>query len=139
MIKVNACELVVTTHTLVIQVHLLFILLQPMFGDHMGKRKLVCYYSLYIWVDIRYKNRGDEGEFNVKKRELSCEYCFSNKFSFCITYLNLILALLLLPRYMAPPPYDPYGGYPVPPVQMPTPAPMPAPSSYVPVQVCLCV
>ncbi|XP_021298384.1 U1 small nuclear ribonucleoprotein A [Herrania umbratica] len=38
--------------------------------------------------------------------------------------------------YMAPtpPPYDPYGGYPVPPVPMPTPAPVPAPSSYVPVQ-----
>ncbi|XP_031247234.1 RNA-binding protein with multiple splicing 2 [Pistacia vera] len=34
----------------------------------------------------------------------------------------------------APPPYDPYGGYPVPPVSMPTPAPVPAPSSYVPVQ-----
>ncbi|XWS11462.1 hypothetical protein CRYUN_Cryun37aG0000300 [Craigia yunnanensis] len=37
--------------------------------------------------------------------------------------------------YMAPtPPYDPYGGYPVPPVPMPTPAHVPAPSSYVPVQ-----
>lgn len=37
---------------------------------------------------------------------------------------------------MAPaPPYDPYGGYPVPPLQMPAPAPMPAPSSYVPIQV----
>lgn len=34
-----------------------------------------------------------------------------------------------------PPPYDPYGGYPVPPVPMPAPAPVPAPSSYVPVQV----
>ncbi|KAK9282471.1 hypothetical protein L1049_005389 [Liquidambar formosana] len=34
----------------------------------------------------------------------------------------------------APPPYDPYGGYPVPPVPMPAPAPVPAPSSYVPVQ-----
>ena len=34
-----------------------------------------------------------------------------------------------------PPPYDLYGGYPVPPVPMPTPAPVPAPSSYVPVQV----
>lgn len=36
-----------------------------------------------------------------------------------------------------PPPYDPYGGYPVPTVQMPAPAPVPvpAPSSYVPVQV----
>ncbi|XP_044486515.1 RNA-binding protein with multiple splicing 2-like [Mangifera indica] len=34
----------------------------------------------------------------------------------------------------APPPYDPYGGYPVPPVPMPTPAPVPAPSSYVPIQ-----
>lgn len=34
-----------------------------------------------------------------------------------------------------PPPYDPYGGYAVPPVPMPTPAPVPAPSSYVPVQV----
>lgn len=35
-----------------------------------------------------------------------------------------------------PPPYDPYGGYPVPPVQMPMPAPspVPAPSNYVPVQ-----
>ncbi|XP_022716531.1 RNA-binding protein with multiple splicing 2-like isoform X2 [Durio zibethinus] len=32
-----------------------------------------------------------------------------------------------------PPPYDPYGGYPVPPVPMPTPSPVP-PSSYVPVQ-----
>ncbi|KAE8664538.1 hypothetical protein F3Y22_tig00112759pilonHSYRG00020 [Hibiscus syriacus] len=37
--------------------------------------------------------------------------------------------------YLAPtPPYDPYGGYPVPPVPMPTPTPAPAPSSYVPVQ-----
>ncbi|OMO82739.1 hypothetical protein COLO4_22867 [Corchorus olitorius] len=38
--------------------------------------------------------------------------------------------------YMAPtpPPYDPYGGYHVPPVPMPAPAPVPAPSSYVPVQ-----
>lgn len=35
----------------------------------------------------------------------------------------------------APPPYDPYGGYPVPPVPMPAPSPVPAPSSYVPVQV----
>ncbi|CAK9146060.1 unnamed protein product [Ilex paraguariensis] len=34
----------------------------------------------------------------------------------------------------APPPYDPYGGYPVPPVQMPAPSPVPAPSSYVPIQ-----
>ncbi|KAG5237957.1 U1 small nuclear ribonucleoprotein [Salix suchowensis] len=34
----------------------------------------------------------------------------------------------------APPPYDPYGGYPVPQVPMPPPAPIPAPSSYVPVQ-----
>lgn len=37
----------------------------------------------------------------------------------------------------APPPYDPYGAYPVPPVPMPAPAPVPAPSSYVPVQVML--
>ncbi|KAL9224333.1 hypothetical protein vseg_000377 [Gypsophila vaccaria] len=40
--------------------------------------------------------------------------------------------------YMAPhpPPYDPYGGYAVPPVPMPAPSPMPlpAPSSYAPVQ-----
>ncbi|XP_054784793.1 cell wall integrity protein scw1 isoform X1 [Prosopis cineraria] len=37
--------------------------------------------------------------------------------------------------YMAPPPpYDPYGGYPVAPIPMPAPAPLPAPSSYVPVQ-----
>ncbi|KAJ4959373.1 hypothetical protein NE237_026484 [Protea cynaroides] len=38
--------------------------------------------------------------------------------------------------YMAPPPppYDPYRGYPVPPVPMPTPAPLPAPSGYAPVQ-----
>jgi hypothetical protein len=46
--------------------------------------------------------------------------------------------LVLWPRYMAPPPpppYDPYAGYPVPPVPMPAPAPVPAPSSYVPVQV----
>lgn len=35
----------------------------------------------------------------------------------------------------APPPYDPYAGYPVPPVPMPAPAPVPAPSSYMPVQV----
>ncbi|KAJ6727552.1 CELL WALL INTEGRITY PROTEIN SCW1 [Salix purpurea] len=37
--------------------------------------------------------------------------------------------------YMAPvpPPYDPYGGYPVSQVPMP-PAPIPAPSSYVPIQ-----
>lgn len=34
-----------------------------------------------------------------------------------------------------PPPYDPYGGYPVAPVPMPAPAPLPTPSSYVPVQV----
>lgn len=42
-------------------------------------------------------------------------------------------------RYMAPPPppYDPYGGFGVPPVQIPAPAPVPAPSSYVPVQVML--
>lgn len=40
-------------------------------------------------------------------------------------------------RYMspAPPHYDPYAGYAVPPVPMPAPAPVPAPSSYVPVQV----
>ena len=37
----------------------------------------------------------------------------------------------------APPPYDPYGAYPVPSVPMPAPAPVPAPSSYVPVQVML--
>ncbi|XP_043709293.1 cell wall integrity protein scw1 [Telopea speciosissima] len=38
--------------------------------------------------------------------------------------------------YLAPPPppYDPYGGYAVPPVPMPTPAPLPAPSGYAPVQ-----
>lgn len=42
-------------------------------------------------------------------------------------------------RYMAPapPPYDPYAGYPVAPVPMPAPAPVAAPSSYVPVQVIL--
>ncbi|KAG6395626.1 hypothetical protein SASPL_141749 [Salvia splendens] len=34
----------------------------------------------------------------------------------------------------APPHYDPYAGYPVPPVPMPAPAPVPTPSSYVPVQ-----
>ncbi|XP_059641390.1 cell wall integrity protein scw1 [Cornus florida] len=34
----------------------------------------------------------------------------------------------------APPPYDPYAGYPVPPVPMPAPVPVSAPSSYVPVQ-----
>ncbi|KAE9584483.1 putative RNA recognition motif domain-containing protein [Lupinus albus] len=34
----------------------------------------------------------------------------------------------------APPPYDPYGGYPVAPVPMPLPAPIAAPSSYVQVQ-----
>ncbi|CDO97764.1 unnamed protein product [Coffea canephora] len=34
----------------------------------------------------------------------------------------------------APPPYDPYAGYPVAPVPMPAPAPVSAPSSYVPVQ-----
>lgn len=34
----------------------------------------------------------------------------------------------------APPPYDPYGGYPVPHMPMPAPAPVPAPSSYVPIQ-----
>ncbi|KAL6585263.1 hypothetical protein OROMI_004552 [Orobanche minor] len=34
----------------------------------------------------------------------------------------------------APPPYDPYAGYAVPPVPIPAPAPVPAPSSYVPVQ-----
>ncbi|KAL2539082.1 RNA-binding (RRM/RBD/RNP motif) family protein [Abeliophyllum distichum] len=39
-------------------------------------------------------------------------------------------------RYMAPPPppYDPYGGYVVPPVPMPASAPVPSPNSYVPVQ-----
>ena len=50
----------------------------------------------------------------------------------------LMLMLLGWPRYMAPPPptYDPYGGYPVPPVPMhPPPVPAPAPSSYVPVLV----
>ena len=36
-----------------------------------------------------------------------------------------------------PPPYDPYGGYPVPQVPMPGPAPVPAPNSYLPVQVIL--
>ncbi|XP_041000172.1 cell wall integrity protein scw1 [Juglans microcarpa x Juglans regia] len=37
--------------------------------------------------------------------------------------------------FMAPPPpYDPYGGYPVPPVPMPAPSPVPAPNNYVPVQ-----
>lgn len=35
----------------------------------------------------------------------------------------------------APPPYDPYGVYTVPPVPMPAPAPRPAPSSYAPIQV----
>ncbi|KAL8458825.1 hypothetical protein ACS0TY_035526 [Phlomoides rotata] len=34
----------------------------------------------------------------------------------------------------APPHYDPYAGYAVPPVQMPPPTPVPAPSSYVPIQ-----
>lgn len=36
----------------------------------------------------------------------------------------------------APPPYDPYGGYPVPPIPAPAPAPVPvqSPSNYVPVQ-----
>lgn len=34
----------------------------------------------------------------------------------------------------APPPYDPYAGYPVPQVPMSAPTPVPAPSSYVPVQ-----
>lgn len=34
----------------------------------------------------------------------------------------------------APPHYDPYAGYAVPPVPMPAPPPVPAPSSYVPVQ-----
>ncbi|KAF8400389.1 hypothetical protein HHK36_013687 [Tetracentron sinense] len=33
-----------------------------------------------------------------------------------------------------PPPYNPYGGYPVPPVAMPTHTPVPAPSGYAPVQ-----
>ncbi|KAL5973944.1 hypothetical protein ACLOJK_030603 [Asimina triloba] len=37
--------------------------------------------------------------------------------------------------YMTQPaPYDPYGGYPVPPVAMPTPAPLPGASGYAPVQ-----
>ncbi|KAJ4953967.1 hypothetical protein NE237_030799 [Protea cynaroides] len=38
--------------------------------------------------------------------------------------------------YMAPPPppYDPYGGYAVPPVPMATPAPLPAPNGYAPIQ-----
>ena len=51
----------------------------------------------------------------------------------------LLLTLHARFRYMtpAPPPYDPYGGYPVPQVPMPPPAPIPAPSSYVPVQVML--
>lgn len=34
-----------------------------------------------------------------------------------------------------PPPYDPYGGYPVAPMPMPAPTPLPAPNSFVPVQV----
>ena len=34
-----------------------------------------------------------------------------------------------------PPPYDPYGAYPVAQVAMPAPAPLPAPSGYAPVQV----
>ncbi|XP_073144183.1 uncharacterized protein [Henckelia pumila] len=34
----------------------------------------------------------------------------------------------------APPPYDPYAGYAVPPVPMPAPAPVPTASSYLPVQ-----
>ncbi|CAL9088784.1 unnamed protein product, partial [Musa acuminata var. zebrina] len=41
------------------------------------------------------------------------------------------------PGYVAPhppAPYDPYGGYPLPQVAMPTPSPMPAPSRYSPVQ-----
>lgn len=37
-----------------------------------------------------------------------------------------------------PAPYDPYGGYPLPQVAMPTPSPMPAPSRYSPVQV-ICI
>ncbi|KAM3379958.1 RNA-binding protein with multiple splicing 2 [Capsicum galapagoense] len=39
-------------------------------------------------------------------------------------------------RYITqgPPPYNPYGGYPVAHMPMPTPAPVPAPSSYAPVQ-----
>ncbi|XP_038718408.1 cell wall integrity protein scw1 isoform X2 [Tripterygium wilfordii] len=36
--------------------------------------------------------------------------------------------------YMAPAPYDPYGGYPMHPVPMPAPPSIPSPSSYVPVQ-----
>lgn len=39
------------------------------------------------------------------------------------------------PGYIAPPPpYDPYGGYPLPQVALPTPAPLPPPSGYAPVQ-----
>ncbi|XP_051116967.1 uncharacterized protein LOC127241793 [Andrographis paniculata] len=34
----------------------------------------------------------------------------------------------------APPPYDPYAGYAVPPAPMPAPPPVPSPSSYLPVQ-----
>lgn len=38
--------------------------------------------------------------------------------------------------YMAaPPPYNPYAGYPVPPVPMASPSPVPGPTAYAPVQV----
>ena len=45
MIRVSGCELVVTTHMLAIQVHLLFILLHHLFGDIMGKTNLFNYFA----------------------------------------------------------------------------------------------
>jgi hypothetical protein len=35
----------------------------------------------------------------------------------------------------APPPYNPYAGYPMPPVPMTSPSPVPGPTAYAPVQV----
>lgn len=106
MIKANDCGLVVTIHTLVIQLRLHFILLH-LFGDLMGKNSfLICFCnmgSVILWF-------GQMGIFI--------------KISFCFRYMA-----------PAPPPYDPYAGYPVTPVPMPSPAPVAAPSSYVPVQV----
>ncbi|KAI3455700.1 hypothetical protein Pfo_012363 [Paulownia fortunei] len=64
---------------------------------------------------------------------------FSSSPSSCLgtTWVRWVLNFTLTKGlYMspAPPPYDPYAGYAVPPVPMPAPAPVPAPSSYVPIQ-----
>lgn len=143
MIKVNDCELVVTTRRLVIAAHLLFILLHHLFGGHMGNWTfahlfscLICCYSFKKWCILEWKI------CTLKKKKKFSHFCCSmdHIFPFPDTSHFLMWMLLMWPRYMAPPPppYDPYGGYPVPPVPMPPSAPVPAPSSYVPVLVIHC-